>query len=93
MWRRVRSPVKADHESADGRIILDPALGGAASEQADHRVVRGDDPVRGTVSEVLEPCVQVSKVMVWMFFGLLPASSGQLFDREHVRCVSDGGTR
>ena len=23
--------------------------------------------------------------MVWMFFGLLPACAGQLFDREHVR--------
>ena len=31
--------------------------------------------------------------MVWMFFGLLPASAGELFDGEHVRCVSDGCTR
>ena len=31
--------------------------------------------------------------MVWMFIGLLPACAGQLFDGEHVRCVSDGCTR
>ena len=31
--------------------------------------------------------------MVWMFFVLLPACAGQLFDGEHVRCVRNGGTR
>ena len=27
-----------------------------------------------------------------MFFGLLPASAGELFDREHVRYVRNGVT-
>ena len=64
-------------------MIHCPTLGGSAREQAKHGLVRVNDSVGGTIREVLEPCVQVGKIVVGMFFGLSPACAGQSFDGKH----------
>ena len=64
-------------------MIHCPTLGGTSREQANHGLVRVNDSVGGTIREVLEPCVQVGKIVVGMFFGLSPAFAGQSFDGEH----------
>ena len=40
---------------------------------------------------MLQPCVQVGKVVIWMFLGLSPTLAGESFDDEHARL--GGGTQ